>query len=36
MELIRNPEYGACASIVFYQFAKALDKLSYFIKIVVR
>ena len=29
MELIRNPEYGACASIVFYQFAKALDKVSY-------
>lgn len=29
MELIRNPEYGACASIVFYQFTKVLDKLSY-------
>ena len=29
MELIRNPECGACASIVFYQFAKVLDKLSY-------
>lgn len=29
MELIRNPEYGACASIVFYQFAKVLNKLSY-------
>ena len=29
MELIRNPEYGACASIVFYQFAKALNKFSY-------